>query len=95
MVAPGVLLTMAAWLGFGAAFGAYLVSFAQSYVSTYAGLASIMIAVVFLNSLAAMLLFGGALNHAIAQAQSQKSGRTGRARLEAFGRRPDEEPLEP
>jgi membrane protein len=70
MIAPGIFVTMVAWLGFGAAFGAYLVGFAQSYVSTYAGLASIMIAVVFLNSLAAMLLFGGTLNHVIAQASS-------------------------
>ena len=73
MIAPGILVTMAAWLGFGAAFGAYLAGFAQNYVSTYAGLASIMIAVVFLNSLASMLLFGGALNHVITQAQSEKS----------------------
>jgi len=75
MIAPGILVTMAAWLGFGAAFGAYLLGFAQNYVSTYAGLASIMIAVVFLNSLASMLLFGGALNHVIAQAQSEKERR--------------------
>jgi membrane protein len=76
MIAPGILVTMAAWLGFAAAFGAYLAGFAQNYVSTYAGLASIMIAVVFLNSLASMLLFGGALNHVIAQAPSEKKGRT-------------------
>jgi len=72
MIAPGILVTMAAWLGFGAAFGAYLLGFAQNYVSTYAGLASIMIAIVFLNSLAAMLLFGGALNHVIAEARNEK-----------------------
>ncbi len=76
MIAPGALVTMAAWLGFGAAFGAYLLGFAQSYVSTYAGLASIMIAVVFLNSLAAMLLFGGTLNHVIAQASSESDERS-------------------
>ncbi len=74
-IAPGILVTMAAWLGFAAAFGAYLLSFAQSYVSTYAGLASIMIAVVFLNTLAAMLLFGGSLNHVLAQARSHKEER--------------------
>jgi membrane protein len=74
MIAPGVCVTMAAWLGFGAAFGAFLASSAQSYVSTYAGLASIMIAVIFLNWLAAMLLFGGALNQVIAQTQSEKGG---------------------
>jgi membrane protein len=75
MIAPGILVTMAAWLGFGAAFGAYLLGFAQNYVSTYAGLASIMIAIVFLNSLAAMLLLGAALNHVIAEARSEKENR--------------------
>jgi len=75
MIVPGVLVTMAAWLGFGAAFGSYIADFAQKYVSTYAGLASIMIAVIFLNWLAAMLLFGGALNQVIAQAQSERESR--------------------
>jgi membrane protein len=77
MIAPGVFVTMAAWLGFGAAFGAFLASSLQSYVATYAGLASIMIAVIFLNWLAAMLLYGGALNQVIAQTQSEKKGRDG------------------
>jgi len=75
MIAPGVFVTMAAWLGFGAAFGAFLASSLQSYVATYAGLASIMIAVIFLNWLAAMLLYGGALNQVIAQTQSEEEGR--------------------
>ncbi len=77
MIAPGVFVTMAAWLGFGAAFGAFLASSLQSYVATYAGLASIMIAVIFLNWLAAMLLYGGALNQVFAQTQSEKKGRDG------------------
>ncbi len=77
MIAPGVFVTMAAWLGFGAAFGAFLASSLESYVATYAGLASIMIAVIFLNWLAAMLLYGGALNQVIAQTQSEKKGRDG------------------
>jgi len=34
-----------------------------------------MIAVIFLNWLAAMLLFGGALNQVIAQTQSEEEGR--------------------
>jgi len=80
MIAPGVLVTMAAWLAFGAAFGAVLATTAQKYVSTYAGLASIMIAIIFLNWLAAMLLFGGALNQVIAQTQSEKEGRDGARR---------------
>jgi membrane protein len=70
MIAPGIVMTMASWLIFGAAFGAYLVEFAKNYVSTYAGLASIMIALVFLNWLAVMLLFGAQINRAI-----ERSGR--------------------
>jgi membrane protein len=73
MIAPGVFVTMAAWLGFGAAFGAFLASSVQSYVSTYAGLASIMIAVIFLNWLAAMLLFGGALNQVLVEGVGDKA----------------------
>lgn len=65
MIAPGVLLTLVAWMGFGVAFGAYLASFASSYVSTYAGLASAMIALVFLNALGVIFIFGGQLNQAI------------------------------
>jgi membrane protein len=73
MIAPGIFVTMVAWLGFGAAFGAYLADFAHKYVSTYAGLASIMIALVFLNWLAVMLLFGAALNQTIAQSKSAEA----------------------
>jgi membrane protein len=68
MIAPGVLLTLVAWIGFGAAFGAYLANFAGNYVSTYAGLASIMIALIFLNALGAIFIFGAELNQAVALA---------------------------
>ncbi|MFY9627247.1 MAG: YihY/virulence factor BrkB family protein [Methylocystis sp.] len=69
LIAPGVLMTLVAWLGFGAAFGSYLAEFANNYVSTYAGLASLMIALVFLQWLGALLVFGGQLNQAIARAR--------------------------
>jgi len=78
MIAPGVVVTMIAWLGFAAGFGAYLAGFANNYALTYAGLASIMIALVFLYWLAAMLLFGGALNQAIAQKWGVRHGGAGR-----------------
>jgi len=71
-IAPGIATTMAAWLIFGAAYGAYLADFANNYVSTYAGLASIMIALVFLNWLAVLLVFGGELNQAIARARQRQ-----------------------
>lgn len=65
-IAPGFLLTLIASLGFGAGFGAYLAEFAGNYVSTYAGLASIMIALVFLYTLALIFIYGAELNQAIA-----------------------------
>jgi membrane protein len=65
LIWPGVFLTLLAWMGFGVAFGFYLANYAGNYVSTYAGLASIMIALVFLYWLSALLLFGAELNQAI------------------------------
>ena len=47
-IAPGILLTFAMWIAAGVAFGSYLAEFARNYVTTYAGLASVMIALVFL-----------------------------------------------
>jgi len=66
MIAPGVILTLFVSLAFGVGFGAYLAQFASNYVTTYAGLASIMTALVFLYSLAAIFIFGAELNQAIA-----------------------------
>jgi membrane protein len=68
-VAPGVTVTFVCSVGFGEAFGMYLSEFARNYVSTYAGLASVMIALVFLYSLAAIFVFGGELNAAIMRAR--------------------------
>ncbi len=47
-IAPGILLTFSLWIAAGVAFGMYLADFARNYVTTYAGLASVMIALVFL-----------------------------------------------
>ena len=66
MIAPGVILTLFVSLAFGVGFGAYLAQFASNYVTTYAGLASIMTALVFLYSLATIFIFGAELNQAIA-----------------------------
>lgn len=65
-LAPGFALTLAASLAFGAGFGSYLAEFAGNYVSTYAGLASIMIALVFLQTLAVIFIYGAELNQSIA-----------------------------
>jgi membrane protein len=65
--APGIMLTFVLWVGAGIAFGLYLSEFARNYVNTYAGLASVMIALVFLYTLAAIFIFGAELNSAIIQ----------------------------
>ena len=74
-VAPGVVVTFVCSVGFGEAFGIYLSEFARNYVSTYAGLASVMIALVFLYSLAAIFVFGGELNAAIMRARKVRPKR--------------------
>ncbi|WP_374545479.1 YihY/virulence factor BrkB family protein [Rhodoblastus sp.] len=63
--APGVILTFGAWMAFASAFGAYIARFTLNYVATYAGLASVMIAIVFLYSLAAIFIFGAEINAAV------------------------------
>ena len=82
-VAPGVIVTFVCSIGFGEAFGVYLSEFARNYVSTYAGLASVMIALVFLYSLAAIFVFGGELNAAIMRARKVRPKRR-RWRLAPF-----------
>ena len=57
-IAPGIGLTLMLWLIFGEGFGFYLARFSQNYVTTYAGLASVMIALVFLYVLSAIFIFG-------------------------------------
>jgi membrane protein len=70
-VAPGIVATILLWLISGAAFGRYLAYYTFAYVSMYAGLASAMIALVFLYVCASIFIFGGELNTAIAQARNK------------------------
>jgi membrane protein len=65
-IVPGIAFTVAAWIAGSAAFAAYLERF-QTYTATYAGLASIMIAVMFLYIVSAIFILGGELNAAIAR----------------------------
>ena len=73
-ILPGVICTLALWLVCGVYFGRYLAEFANNYVTIYGGLASAMIALVFLYLTASIFVYGGELNSA-----------TGRARDAALG----------
>jgi membrane protein len=68
-ITPGVVATLLLWLISGAAFGRYLASYAFTYVSMYAGLASVMIALVFLYICAAIFILCSELNAAIVTAR--------------------------
>ena len=64
-ILPGIVVTMLGSLVSGVMFGKYLERFASNYVTTYAGLASVMIALVFLYFIAAIFIYGGELNASI------------------------------
>jgi membrane protein len=66
-IAPGIIATLLLWLISGAVFGRYLADYAFAYVSMYAGLASAMVALVFLYICASIFIYGGELNSSIAQ----------------------------
>ncbi|PYF00116.1 membrane protein [Rhodopseudomonas faecalis] len=71
-ILPGIIFTMVASLLSGAGFGFYLARFAHNYVTMYAGLASLIIALVFLYFIAAIFVFGGELNAAIMRSRLPK-----------------------
>ena len=55
-ILPGIIFTMVASLVSGIVFGQYLARFANNYVTMYAGLASVIIALVFLYFIAAIFV---------------------------------------
>jgi membrane protein len=63
-IVPGLIFTLVFWVLGSSFFAAYLGRF-SSYASTYAGLASIMIALVFLYIVSVIFIMGGELNAAI------------------------------
>ena len=69
-IAPGVVVTLLLWLVSGNAFARYLEEFSGAYVTTYAGLASAMVALVFLYWTAGIFVYGGELNQAIRRART-------------------------
>jgi membrane protein len=70
-IAPGILATLVLWMVAGEVFGSYLADFAYTYVTYYAGLASAMIALVFLYLTAAIFIYGGEFNTVIAQVRRE------------------------
>lgn len=65
-ILPGIIFTLVGWVLGSTVFAAYLDNF-SSYATTYAGLASIMIAVVFLYIISMIFILGGELNAAISR----------------------------
>jgi membrane protein len=72
-ILPGIAATLLLWLATGVAFGRYLAEFAGTYVSYYVGLASAMIALMFLYWTASIFVYGGALNSAIFRPLAEES----------------------
>ncbi len=84
-VLPGIVTTLIAWYVAAKIFSYYLSTFAN-YTKTYAGLASIMIALVFLYMTAVILMLGGELNAALMKYKVRKIVRR------SFGRGDSSEP---
>jgi membrane protein len=69
---PGIAATLLLWLSCGFVFGRYLADFRYTYVTYYAGLASAMVALVFLYFTAWIFIYGGELNAAIARERQDR-----------------------
>ncbi|MCP4183224.1 MAG: YihY/virulence factor BrkB family protein [Hyphomicrobiales bacterium] len=69
---PGILFTLICWVPASFGFASYLEGF-STYISTYAGLAGIMIALVFLYMIAAIFIIGAEVNSAIALIMNVKN----------------------
>jgi membrane protein len=92
-IAPGIIVTLILWLASGILFGRYLAEFANNYVTMYAGLASAMIALVFLYWIATIFVYGGELNAEILrererQRAAEAAARAAHAERDAFRRAP-------
>ncbi|SHO63596.1 membrane protein [Pseudoxanthobacter soli DSM 19599] len=73
-ILPGVVVTLVAWLVAGAGFGFYLHRFA-TYSNTYAGLANVTVAIVFLYLISTLFLAGAEINAAVGIRRAER--RTG------------------
>jgi len=70
-ITPGILVTLVLWLAAGILFGRYLADYAFTYSIYYAGLSSVMIALVFLYLTACIFIYGGELNAVIQKERVQ------------------------
>ena len=75
-IIPGIVATLVLWLATAVGFARYLAQFSVNYVNTYAGLASAMIALVFLYWTATIFIYGGELNAAHMRARTKKGTAT-------------------
>ncbi|MGB3503673.1 MAG: YihY/virulence factor BrkB family protein [Mesorhizobium sp.] len=75
-VLPGLCFTLIGWVTGSSVFAEYLKQF-STYVTTYAGLASVMIAVIYLYIISAIFILGGELNAAIRRYRDARSRITG------------------
>jgi membrane protein len=87
-IVPGIVFTIVASLVSGIGFGMYLARFANNYVTMYAGLASVIIALVFLYFIAAIFVYGGELNASIIKAGLPDGVTLQAAQLRARGEKP-------
>lgn len=71
-IAPGIIVTLLLWLASGALFGRYLADFAGNYVTMYAGLTSVFIALIYLYVNATIFIYGGELNEAISRGRKRR-----------------------
>jgi membrane protein len=69
-IVPGIGLTLTCWLVTAQIFAIYLRSFAD-YVDTYAGLAGVVVALVFVYLMSAIFLFGAEFNGALARSRAR------------------------
>lgn len=70
-IIPGVVLTVLLWALAGGGFSYYMAKFA-TYSATYAGLAGVMAALIFLYLMAAILVLGAEFNGALAKLRTEE-----------------------
>lgn len=75
---PGVVLTVAVWIGMSLVFSTWLVNF-STFASTYASLSGLFAAMFFLYLAALALIFGGEVNRVLALRRIGKSSKSAQA----------------